>query len=210
MPRLLLDQVLPDYDATVAVHRVLEGDPAVVYRILTTTDLAQIPRTNAAVRAVFAVRMAAERIVGALRGRPAPAADPGEPLRLADLGEHGEWLRLAEDAPHELVFGAAGRFWAGSTVWQPLDAATFANFDRPGFAKVVCGISLRPYGDRRTLVSYEARTRALDPASRRAFLRYWRVVRPGAAVVMGAFLRAALTAGAATPAAAPPTGAASR
>jgi hypothetical protein len=42
----------------------------------------------------------------------------------------------------------------------------------------------------RTLVSYEARTQALDADSRAHFLRYWRVVRPGVAIVMRAFLSA--------------------
>jgi hypothetical protein len=45
------------------------------------------------------------------------------------------------------------------------------------------------YGSHRTLVSYEARTAATDPASRRAFLRYWRVVSPGVGVVMRSLLR---------------------
>jgi hypothetical protein len=47
-----------------------------------------------------------------------------------------------------------------------------------------------PYGSMRTLVSYEARTQALDADSRAHFLRYWRVVRPGVAIVMRAFLSA--------------------
>ena len=51
-------------------------------------------------------------------------------------------------------------------------------------------MSLRPYGSMRTLVSYEARTQALDADSRAHFLRYWRVVRPGVAIVMRAFLSA--------------------
>ncbi len=51
-------------------------------------------------------------------------------------------------------------------------------------------MSLRPYGTARTLVSYEARTQALDSDSRAHFLRYWRVVRPGVAIVMRAFLHA--------------------
>ena len=47
-----------------------------------------------------------------------------------------------------------------------------------------------PLGTARTLVSYEVRTQALDSDSRAHFLRYWRVVRPGVAIVMRAFLQA--------------------
>lgn len=53
-----------------------------------------------------------------------------------------------------------------------------------------CSVSLRPFGSMRTLVSYEARTQALDADSRAHFLRYWRAVRPGVAIVMRAFLAA--------------------
>jgi len=187
---VILDRLLPQFDATVAVHRVLDGDPDAVYRALTTADLAELPRSNPAVRALFAIRSAAERLACALRGRSAPAADARAQLRLADLTAHGEWVKLAEDPPHELVYGAVGHFWGGETAWETIDAAAFAGFDRPGYAKIVCGLSLRPYGDARTLVSYEARTQALDPASRTAFLRYWRIVKPGAAIVMAGFLRA--------------------
>ena len=200
---LLLDQVLPDYDATVAVHRVLDGEPAAVYRALTAVDLVAIPRANPAVRALFVVRTAGEKLVCALRGRPFVPPEAAPEMRLADLGDRGEWVRLAEDAPREVVFGAAGRFWAGETAWETLAAGTFAAFDRPGVAKIVCSLSLRPYGEARTLVSYEARTLALDPVSRRSFLRYWRLVRPGVAIVMGAFLRAAPDAAPATAAASP-------
>ena len=38
--------------------------------------------------------------------------------------------------------------------------------------------------------SYEARTQALDADSRAHFIRYWRVVHPGVAIVMRAFLAA--------------------
>ena len=49
-------------------------------------------------------------------------------------------------------------------------------------------LPLRPYGDHRTLLTYEARTQATDDAARNAFLRYWRVVTPGVGIVMRAAL----------------------
>ena len=106
------------------------------------------------------------------------------------MPEHGEWVKLADDPPQEFAFGVIGRFWGGETVWETIDADHFVAFDEPGFAKIACSISVRPYGTARTLVSYEARTQALDPESRAHFLRYWRVVRPGVAIVMRAFLHA--------------------
>jgi hypothetical protein len=152
--------------------------------------MVEIPNESAAVRALFAARGAAERLLSALLGRPAPADPEAEPMRLGDLPEYGEWVKLADEPARELAFGVIGRFWAGETAWRTIDAHEFVAFDEPGFAKIACSVSLRPYGTARTLVSYEARTQALDSDSRAHFLRYWRVVRPGVAIVMRAFLNA--------------------
>ena len=187
---LMLDWLLPEFDATIVEHRVLEGDPEAIYRAITTVDMAEIPHRYAAVRVLFAARGAAERLVNALLGRPMPDPVPAGALRLRDMPEEGDWVKLGEEPPREFAFGVIGRFWGGETVWETIHAVHFVAFEQPGFAKIACSVSLRPYGVARTLVSYEARTQALDPESRAHFLRYWRVVRPGVAIVMRAFLHA--------------------
>jgi hypothetical protein len=187
---LMLDWLLPEFDATIVEHQVIEGDPESIYRAVTTVDMAEIPNTYTAVRLLFAARGATERLVNALLGRTTPTPVPAGALRLGDMAEHGDWVKLADAPPDEFAFGVVGRFWGGETIWETIDADHFVAFDRPGFAKIGCSISLRPYGTARTLVSYEARTQALDPESRAQFLRYWRVVRPGVAMVMRAFLHA--------------------
>ena len=187
---MMLDWLLPEFDATVIEHRVIDADPASVYTALTAVDMVEIPQAYPAVRGLFAARGAAERLINALLGRPTPRLEADGPMRLADLPDHGDWVKLSDDPPWELTFGVIGRFWGGETVWEPIDAADFAAFEQPGLAKVACSMSLRPYGSTRTLVSYEARTQALDADARAHFLRYWRVVRPGVAIVMRAFLAA--------------------
>jgi hypothetical protein len=109
-------------------------------------------------------------------------------MTLRRMPSHGDWVRLGEDAPREVAFGVIGRFWAGQTTWKQISAGEFATFDRPGFAKIACSFSLRPYGAVRTLVTYEARTKGTDPASSRAFLRYWRGVSPFVGVVLRSML----------------------
>ena len=187
---LMLDWLLPEFDATLIEHRVIDADPAAVYRAVATVNMVEIPQAYPAVRALFAARSAAERLVSTLHDRPAPTLDADEPMRLGDMPAHGEWVKFSDDPPWELSFGVIGRFWGGETAWETIDAADFVEFARPGFAKIACSVSLRPYGSLRTLVSYEARTQALDADSRAHFLRYWRVVRPGVAIVMRAFLSA--------------------
>jgi hypothetical protein len=186
---MLLDRLVPRYDATRREHLVVDGDPAAVYAAVLRTDFLLAVTGSPAVRSLFAVRSAAERGVAAVTGRPFTEPPAPDAMRLADMTTHGEWVRLGVEPPHEIAFGAIGRFWGGTTVWEAIDARDFEAFDRPGFAKIACNLSLRPYGRGRTLVSYEARTVATDAASRRAFLRYWRAVSPGVGIVMRSLLR---------------------
>jgi hypothetical protein len=183
-----LDWVLPEFDASIAEHRIIEADPETVYEAARSVDLAALARGNPAVRGLFATRAAAERVIGALTDRPSQSPPPDGPLRLGDLPDHGEWVKLGDDPPRELTFGVIGRFWSGETVWETIDADHFVAFDQPGRAKIACSITLRPYGSVRTIVTYEARTLGLDVESSAKFLRYWRVVWPAVAIVMRAYL----------------------
>ena len=182
---MMLDTLMPEFDATRIEHRVIDGDRARAYAAVVAADFVRAWRDNAAVRALFAARSTAEQILTRVRGHEAgPPPTAPDSMRLADLPAHGQWVRLGEDPPHEIAFGAVGRFWAGETVWEEIDAEQFADFSRPGFAMIACNFSLRPYGSARTLVSYEARTRGTDEAARQGFLRYWRAASAGAGVVM--------------------------
>lgn len=181
---MLLDRLMPDYDATRIEHRVISGDLEAVYVAVREADFVETWRESAAVRLLFGARALVERALSFLRGRPAPQAPAPESMRLADMPTSGEWVLLDEDPPHEVSFGAIGRFWAGETAWDEIDAAEFASFDRPGRARIACSFTLRPYGDRATLVSYECRTKGTDAASTKAFLRYWRALSPFIGVVL--------------------------
>jgi hypothetical protein len=184
---LLLDDVLPRFDVTRLEHRVIDGDRETVYGGLMQADFLSAWRDSTAVRALFALRSAAERVAQLGRERQAPPPPP-QTLRTSDITSHGEWVSLAEEPPREFVFGAIGRFWSGETKWETIEAAEFTTFDQPGFAKIAGSFSLRHYGGGRTLLTYEARTSATDPASRRAFMRYWWVVSPFVGVVMRSML----------------------
>jgi len=187
---LLIERLLPRPDAVRSEHLLIDGDAARVYEAVRKADFMRAWHESRAVRALFAARGLGERAVSAAAGRERPAEpSPPETMRLADLPAHGEWVLLGEDPPREIAFGAIGRFWAGETRWEQLDAAQFATFDRPGLARIACDFSLRPYGEGRTLVSYECRTQATDDESRRGFLRYWRPLSPFIGVVLRSQLR---------------------
>jgi len=183
---MLLDDVMPAWDATRREHRIVDAQPRAVYSAALHADFLDAIRGNPGAKVMFAVRSAFEWVVS---GGKAEAQPEPEHLRLNGMGTRGDWVLLGEDRPNEIAFGVVGRFWGGETVWEQIEAADFATFDRPGFAKIGCSVSLRPYGEGRTLLSYEARTLATDDASRRSFLRYWRVVSPFVGYIMRSMLR---------------------
>jgi hypothetical protein len=186
---LLIEQLLPEFDATRIEHRVVPGEIESAYEATRQADFMRAWREIPAVRFLFAARSLAERAVSLVRGRSTPIVPEPETMRVADMPTRGEWVLLAENPPVEIAFGAIGRFWAGQTVWERVDAADFAAFDRPGLAKIACNFSLRPYGGNQTLVTYECRTRGTDLEARKGFLRYWRALSPFIGVVLRAQLR---------------------
>jgi hypothetical protein len=185
---MLIEQALPTFDAVRTEHLVVAGEPDVAYAAVLRADFIRAWRESAAVRALFGARALAEQAVSVTRRRTAPEPPPPASLRLADMTERGDWVRLGEDPPHELVFGVIGRFWAGETRWETIDAAGFPTFEVAGYARIACNFSVRPDGAAQSLVSYKCRTHATDAAARRAFLRYWRALSPFIGVVLRAQL----------------------
>jgi hypothetical protein len=177
---MLIDAILPDFDATIIEHIVIDASPGVVYEAAREMDFMQIH--SPLVDAVMAARGLPARIGRRVRGRQAPPPEPA--MRLADLfdgsvdrsGLDG-WLALGEVPGRELVFGAIGKVWQADIGWKPVTADVFRDFAEPDFAKIAVGFSIREYGAERSLLSYEARTAGTDDDSRRKFLRYWWIVR---------------------------------
>jgi hypothetical protein len=186
---MLVNRFMPRYDAVRVERKLLMGDPASVWDAVLEAGFMRTAEEMPAVRLLIGARCLAERAVAAVRGDPAPTPSEPESMRLRDLEPHGEWVRLSEDPPHEVVFGAIGRFWAGETVWKQIDASEFASFAEPGMAKIACSFSLRLCEEHRTLVSYECRALATDPSARRAFMRYWRFLSQFIGFVLRAQLR---------------------
>jgi hypothetical protein len=181
---MLLDSFMPGFDATRIDHRVIDARPDEVYDAAIHADLAEVALRSHLVSALIGLRAAGEGLLAIARGRQREGPPAMGSLRLAELPDRGGWIRLGEDSPREFVFGVVGRFWAGQTSWADVASHDFVEFREPGYARIAANLSVRSYGDRRTLLSYEARTQATDDVARRAFMRYWNLVSPGAGVVM--------------------------
>ncbi len=124
----------------------------------------------------------------------------GEPIpqNIQDAGAHGEslvdialhttFVRLAEDAPRELVVGTVVGAPPGAR--GPLTPEIFQKPLPAGFALATMNFVVKADGPGRSLVSTETRVFANSPSARRRFAAYWRVIYPGSALIRRMWLRA--------------------
>jgi hypothetical protein len=166
---MLIDQFMPTCDVTIAAHAIVRRDPVTTFRAAAELDFMPVHSP------LLDLAMWARGVPARLTGR-APAPPPR--LVLAKGDPLPGWVVLGQRDDEELAFGAVGKFWQPSIEWRDVPAGSFASFDEPGWGKIAANFSVRPYGDGATLLTYECRTVATDPGSRRKFLRYWRVGRP--------------------------------
>lgn len=175
---MLIDRYLPVCDVSLECETMVDAPAEEVYRAILEADL-----RDPVISALFALRELPRRVARRLRGEPGPPA----PARVTfgSMIQDGQiWVRLAEVPGSELVVGSVGRFWERDYGGRPVTAEQFVPFHEPGYAKLAIGLSVRPTAAGQTVLHYEARTRTTDEAARRRFRRYWRLIRPGVALVM--------------------------
>jgi hypothetical protein len=179
---MLIDRYLPRFDVTCVRETSVAAAPDEAYAAVRETDL-----RDPLINVLFALRELPLKIARRLRGEPAPP--PWPRVTFGDLTQHGPgWVSLAEQPGVELVVGSVGRFWERDYGGRPVAAEDFVPFNEPGYAKVALSLAVRPTGSGSS-VRYEARTATTDATARRIFRRYWRIISPGVALVMGRALR---------------------
>jgi hypothetical protein len=183
---MLLDQHLPRFDFVERHEVKVAAAPATAFAAVRRAELAGGPLTRSllALRAlpgaVVAPRETARRFLRR-GGRRLPAT-------LGALASAG-FVLLGEEPDREVVLGIIGRFWTASGGVRPLVAAEFARFDEPGWAKAAWNFRVDP-ADGRATVSTETRVLCTDPRTRRAFRRYWWIIRPFSGLIRIEMLRA--------------------
>ena len=100
------------------------------------------------------------------------------------------FVLLGENAPDEIAIGVIGKFWKLSGGRFCEDAANFAAFDRPGYAKAVWNFSLVDLGANITRLATETRVVCSDSASRVRFRVYWALIGPFSGLIRREVLRA--------------------
>ncbi|MFJ7068481.1 hypothetical protein [Streptomyces sp. NPDC101115] len=189
---LLLDAALPEFRFSRLECAVIAAAPDLVYRAARDLDMLSIHSP------LFDVVMWARGVPDRVRRRPV-ATPPS--MRVSDLFDtaatdgQGDlevqpWVALGERAGREIVFGAVGKVWKPTIEWRRVEPGDYAGFEEPGWAKMAAAFVVHPYGARRSLLTYEARTACTDPASTARFGRYWTLVSPGVGIVLRGALRA--------------------
>jgi hypothetical protein len=162
----LLDRFMPTYEIR-EVHETKVRAPAeVTYAVARELDL----QRSGIVKAIFAGRellMGPER---SKRDRP-----PGFLAEVLALG----WRVLADEPGCELVIGAVTQPWKADVVFRGLPPEEFADFNEPGYAKIVWNLAVEARDPESSVFRTETRVVTTDSESRSRFRRYWSVVSPG-------------------------------
>ena len=123
------------------------------------------------------------------RRLPEGILNAGSQQSLIDVATSTSFVRLAEDAPRELVVGTVIAAPSGARGSALRVVETFQAPLRPGFTLATMNFLVSPDGDG-SLVSTETRVYANSAAARRRFAAYWRVIYPGSAIIRRMWLRA--------------------
>jgi hypothetical protein len=129
------------------------------------------------------------RLLYVLRGLGRTSHDASRPfLGLVRLGA----VELDSVSGEGIVFGLTGQFWrlrGGEDLGRPRTPEEFIAYDRPDVCKAVIDFRIAQPDGGRCLLSTETRVHVEDPAARRGFCRYWRVIRPFSGLTRILFLR---------------------
>jgi hypothetical protein len=180
---MLIDRFLPKFDVS-EVHEVVVDAPSdVAYDAIRQTDL-----RDPVIDGLFALRELPTRLLQRLRGSPPPV--PRGPFTFDDMAKLDMgWMLLDEEPGTEFVVGSVGKFWQRDYGPKTVSAHDFISFANPGYAKLAISFSVRSASGGVATLRYEARTATTDETARIHFRRYWRLIRPGVAIVMRRVLR---------------------
>jgi hypothetical protein len=160
----------------------VRADPARAFRALSEVTPGEIR--------LLGLLMGIRSLPSRLLGRGPRRSDLRRPVLDVALG--AGFVRLAEDEPHELVLGAAGRFWTlapGQCV--PLAGPeAFRTFAAPDHVRTTMDFRVLETGPGACRVTTETRIAATDASARRKFGLYWSLVHPGSALIRRMWLRA--------------------
>jgi hypothetical protein len=145
-----------------------------------------------AIKAVRADEIALFRTLTWIRrgGRRLPPGilNAGLDKPLIDVATNAEFVRLAEDAPREIVIGTV--VVAPRGTHRSLTPSVFRTPLPPGFVLGALNFIVAADGGNGSTVSTETRVFANSRGAHRRFAMYWRLIYPGSAIIRRMWLRA--------------------
>ena len=172
----LIDGVIPDYEVSVR-HRISVNAPLeITFDTIRNTEFERSPIVRMLLKTREIV-MKAKRVEHRL-----PHALVEE---MAALG----WTVLAEEQGREIVLGTATQPWKPNPIFRSVPPAQFAEFQEPGYAKIVLSLRVDPIADERCDVSTETRVETTDASSRALFRSYWAFLSPGVDIIRRVLLQ---------------------
>ncbi len=121
------------------------------------------------------------------RQQPESILNAGKTKSIIDVATSTTFVKLADDAPRELVIGTVVVAPRGTR--GKLTPEVFRKTLPPGFALAAMNFRVMPDGEG-SLVTTETRVFANSDGARRRFARYWRIIYPGSALIRRMWLRA--------------------
>ncbi|HTC94205.1 MAG TPA: hypothetical protein VK699_12265 [Terriglobales bacterium] len=162
---MLLDELMPSYDAAARYQTIVKADAARTFSVLQHVDFSQ----SGVIRLLMGIRTLGRRA----RHKPDPNQSLTERIRRAGFMEVS---RLENE---ELVIGVVGRFWQPSSgIIQGLSPKEIIDFQTDGYAKALWNFHLASTSPGETRLSTETRIQTFGAGARRRFLLYWSVVGP--------------------------------
>jgi hypothetical protein len=177
-PRTLLDAQLPAWQFREFHRTAVHASPEQTYEAIGRVKADEISLFHALTWIRRGGRRAPESILNAGNRKP-----------IIDVATENGFVRLAEDAPRELVIGtvvvappgARGGLAPGELFRGPLP---------DGFAVAAMNFRVTPVAGGGSIVETETRVYASGASARRRFAAYWRTIYPGSALIRRMWLRA--------------------
>ncbi|MGE5487821.1 MAG: hypothetical protein ACM3ZB_08390 [bacterium] len=178
--RMLLDDVLPQYDCIERHELLVRGSVDEVFGAAGAVTFAELP----AFRVLMKLRAAAS-------GRSWKGPQGPSPAVLEVMTNPRSGFVMLARNEREIVMGNAGRFWTAYSKPPITSSAAFAEFREPGCARMAFNLRAEDAGGGWTRLSTETRVLAVDAQARRAASAYWRIIYPGSGMVRQMWLEAA-------------------
>ncbi len=169
-----IDEFLPIHDVSATYEIRINAPPTVVYRCLLRSDFNKLWVVRFLMTIRSGKRLPRNRVPGDL------------PQRLQGTG-----FVILDDVPgEELVIGVAGKFWRpDGGRCMGLTADDFAEFSRPGYAKVGWNFKLRADSTESSILSTETRIKCFGSMALWKFRLYWSLVGPFSGLMRQAILK---------------------